>query len=123
MTKRTNEAYSLLYDFYGALLTERQRETFELYYEENYSFSEIAESLGISRQAVHIAVNKARDELDIYEVKLGLIAKHAEYQRVLIEVETKTDAILKDKERVSSLEPEVAKDLRRFKKLIKGLDI
>ena len=43
---------SLLYDFYGQLLSKRQQEVMALYHEENYSLSEIAEEFGISRQAV-----------------------------------------------------------------------
>ena len=44
---------SLLYDFYGALLTEKQRQVMALYHEENLSLSEIGQEFGISRQAVH----------------------------------------------------------------------
>ena len=44
---------SLLYDFYGGLLTDKQREVMELYHEENYSIVEIAGELGVSKQAVH----------------------------------------------------------------------
>ena len=121
--KKTNEEYSLLYDYYGALLSNRQREVFALYHEENLSLSEIAESLGVSRQAVHISLGKARGELEIFEEKLGLIEKHAAYGRVLKEVETKTDGILKDKSLARSLDPAVCKDLRRIKKLVRELDV
>jgi predicted DNA-binding protein YlxM (UPF0122 family) len=123
MGRKTNEDYSLLYDFYGSLLTERQREVFDLYHEENFSLSEIAERLGVSRQAIHISLGKARQELEEYEEKLGLIAKHAEYEKVLDEIESKIDIVLKDKERMISFDTETAKVLRRVKKLIKGLDL
>ena len=121
--KKTNEEYSLLYDYYGALLSERQREVFELYHEENLSLSEIAQSLGVSRQAVHISLCKARDEIEIFEVKLGLVAKHGVFEKTLKEVEAKADGILKDKERARALDPEVAKGLRRIKKLVRELDV
>ena len=123
MTKKNTEVYSMLYDYYGTLLTARQREVFEFYYEENFSLSEIASDLGVSRQAVHISLNKARQDLDEYEEKLGLIAKHAEYEMVLHRVDIMTDAVLKDKDRMESLDSGVVKDLRKIKKLIKGLDI
>jgi len=113
----------MLYDFYGILLSERQREVFDLYHEENFSLSEIAYSLGVSRQAVHISLNKARRELEEYEEKLGLIAKHAEYEKVQSEIETKVDSIIKDKERMVYVDAETAKLLRRIKKLIKEFDI
>ena len=67
------EKYSLLYDYYGALLTERQREVFELYYEKDLSLSEVAENLNISRQAVQRAFKKAGEELEGFQKKLGLV--------------------------------------------------
>ena len=121
--KKTSEEYSLLYDYYGVLLSGRQREVFELYNEENLSLSEIADSIGVSRQAVHMSLGKAAEELEAFEGKLGLIAKHAECEKALKEAEGKLDAILKDKARIPALDPDVAKSLRRVKKLIKGLDI
>ena len=66
---------SLLYDFYGELLTERQREVLELYNAENLSLAEIAEEFGISRQGVHDALHKAQKALEDYEYKLGLVER------------------------------------------------
>ena len=66
---------SLLYDFYGELLTKRQREVMELYNEENLSLAEIAEEFGISRQGVHDALHKAQKALEDYEYKLGLVER------------------------------------------------
>jgi predicted DNA-binding protein YlxM (UPF0122 family) len=121
-----NAKNSLLYDYYGALLSVRQREVFELYHEDNLSLSEIAADIGVSRQAVHTALGKAEEKLASYEEALGLIAKHEEYERVLKEILTKTDGILGDKARAGRLEKTdetILKDLRRIKKVIKGLDI
>ena len=73
-----DERYSLLYDYYGALLTERQRGVFELYYEKDLSLSEVAENLGISRQAVQRAFKKAGEELEEFQKKLGLIKEFDE---------------------------------------------
>ena len=122
MTNKTSEEYSLLYDFYGALLSQRQREVYELYHEENFSLSEIADSLGVSRQAVHISLGKARQELEMYEEKLGLIEKNAGYEKALREVDTKINDILKDKAKMAELDKETAKTLRRIKKLIGEFD-
>ena len=66
---------SLLYDFYGSLLTDRQREVMELYYGENLSLSEIAAEFSISRQGVHDALKNAERALHEYEQKLGLVEK------------------------------------------------
>ena len=55
---------SLLYDFYGSLLTDRQREVMELYYGENLSLSEIAAEFSISRQGVHDALKNIEKEME-----------------------------------------------------------
>ena len=111
-----------MYDFYGALLSERQREVFGLYHEENLSLSEIAEELGVSRQAVHNSLGKAKEELEGFEGKLGLIARHMAWEKAQGEALARLDGILKDKERLEGLGEETARDLRRVKKLVKGLD-
>ncbi len=69
------EEISLLYDFYGKLLPEKQRELIELYNEDDMSLAEIAAEKGVSRQAVHEAVKKAEKALNDYESKLGLVAE------------------------------------------------
>lgn len=79
---------SLLYDFYGQLLTERQREVMRLYHEENYSLSEIAKEYLISRQGVHDTLKKAERALHEYEEKLGLVEKLEMTGRAIREIET-----------------------------------
>ena len=64
-----------LIDFYGNLLSERQRDIISLYYEEDLSLSEIAENIGITRQGVRDAVKKAEIILTEAEEKLGLAAR------------------------------------------------
>ena len=66
---------SLLYDFYGSLLTDRQREVMELYYGENLSLSELAAEISISRQGVHDNVKRCNKILSDYEEKLHLVEK------------------------------------------------
>ena len=66
---------SLLYDFYGSLLTDRQREVMELYYGENLSLSEIAAEFSISRQGVHDMIKRCNKTLEEYEQKLHLVEK------------------------------------------------
>ena len=65
----------LLLDFYGNLLTERSRRLMELHFDEDLSFGEIAEQMGISRQAVHDGVSKGLSALLEYEGKLRLIER------------------------------------------------
>ena len=66
---------ALLFDFYGELLTERQREFFGLYYNENLTLSEIAENSGVSRQAVRDLVSKSEAALEDIERKTNLLAR------------------------------------------------
>lgn len=65
-----------LFDFYGPLLTQRQRALLSLYCEEDYSLSEIAAQEGISRQAAYDAVRRGARQLEDYEQQLGLLARH-----------------------------------------------
>lgn len=74
---------SLLVDFYGQLLTDKQRQAMELHYGEDLSLGEIAESLEISRQAVHDLVKRSTNILEDYEASLGLVAKHLRTQQEL----------------------------------------
>ena len=67
---------SLLYDYYGELLTEKQRQLFDLYYDQDYSLSEIAAAAGISRQGVYDAVRRGESQLMELEEKLGLQRRH-----------------------------------------------
>ena len=69
---------SLLYEFYGSLLTERQRQFVDLYYNENLSLTEIGESLGISKQAVPDGLKKAEAQMTKYESTMGLLANWKE---------------------------------------------
>ncbi|QKG84644.1 YlxM family DNA-binding protein [Kroppenstedtia pulmonis] len=75
MLEKTTQV-NLLYDFYGPLLTERQRNLFELYYHEDWSLSEIAEYHGISRQAVFEGIKRAQKTLEDWEKGLRLSQRH-----------------------------------------------
>lgn len=64
-----------LLDFYGDLLNERRRTVLDMYYNEDMSLSEIAETLSITRQGARDLIKKAGDELLHYEEKLGVARK------------------------------------------------
>ena len=72
-----NQAYrmAMLFDFYGDMLTERQREFYDLYYNEDLSLSEIAENYGISRQGVRDVIVRAEATLTELEDKTGIIPR------------------------------------------------
>jgi len=79
------EYASMLYDFYGGLLSEAKNEVMAMYHEDNLSLSEIAEELGTSRQAVHYTLKKAEKALEEFEAKLGLIASYERNQKLASE--------------------------------------
>ena len=62
---------SLLLDFYGPLLTDKQRMSLQLHHEDDMSLGEIAEELGVSRQAVHDNLQRARHILDRKSTRLN----------------------------------------------------
>lgn len=66
---------TLLYDFYGELLTERQQQVYESVVLEDFSLGEVAEELGISRQGVHDMIRRCNHTLEEYEKKLHLVEK------------------------------------------------
>lgn len=65
----------LLYDYYGGLLTDRQRECFEMRYDQDLSLSEIGEELGISRQGVHDNLTRTEALLRNMEAKTGCVSR------------------------------------------------
>ena len=66
---------ALLFDFYGELLTENQKQVYEAFVLNDYSLSEIAEERGISRQGVHDLVRRCSKQLNSYEERLHLVEK------------------------------------------------
>lgn len=69
---------SMLFDFYGELLTDKQREYFDLRYNEDLSLGEIAEQSGISRQGVWDIIRRAETAMTDIEEKTGLIRRFLE---------------------------------------------
>lgn len=74
---------SMLLDFYGQLLTEKQRECFDLHYNEDLSLSEIAEQCGVSRQGVWDNIRRAEATLRELEEKTGLVRRVMELEEEL----------------------------------------
>ena len=78
---------SLLLDFYGELLTEKQREIMTLYFNDDLSLSEIAADCGITRQAAHDTNRRTEGILEGYEQTLGLLARYQKLVQSLSQVE------------------------------------
>ncbi len=72
-----NKTYELtmLYDFFGELLTDTQREYFEYYYSDDLSLGEISEITGVSRQGVRGVLKRAEDLLRQYEARTGVVER------------------------------------------------
>lgn len=74
---------TMLFDFYGELLTEKQKRAYELHFQEDLSLGEIADIMGISRQAVHDNLKKCDKQLHKYEEKLALVSKFMRNKRTI----------------------------------------
>lgn len=85
MSKDLNIA--LLLDFYGEMLTEKQRDMVELYYDEDLSLGEIAETVKITRQGVRDSIKRGEQQLFELEKKLGLVEKFLKYSELLDKID------------------------------------
>lgn len=85
---------SLLYDFYGELLTDKQKDIVDMYYNNDFTLSEISEQIGISRQGVYDALKRAENILEDYEKKLGLVEKLLQQKSLLKKISSMLDQIL-----------------------------
>lgn len=85
---------TMLFDFYGDLLTDRQKEFFDLYYNEDLSLAEIAENAGITRQGVRDVLVRAEAILTELEEKTGIVARFLEMQRISAEIENAASQIM-----------------------------
>lgn len=71
---------TMLFDFFGDLLTDKQREYYDLYHNEDLSLSEIAENVGITRQGVYDIIVRAENSMMEVEEKTGIIRRFNEMQ-------------------------------------------
>ena len=85
---------TMLFDFYGELLTDKQKEYFDLHYNEDLSLAEIAQSEGISRQGVWDIIRRAEESMRRYEDKTGLVGRFAAQKELLSRAERLTGELL-----------------------------
>lgn len=90
-----NQAYrmALLFDFYGDMLTDRQKEFYDLYYNEDLSLAEIAENYGITRQGVRDVIVRGEAILTELEDKTGIIRRFHKMQDQFTQLQTHLDGI------------------------------
>lgn len=90
-----SQAYrmAMLYDFYGDLLTKRQKEFFDLYYNDDLSLAEIAENYDITRQGVRDIIVRAERTLEDIEEKTGLIQRYQHTRSCVSVLQTLCDQL------------------------------
>lgn len=98
---------TMLFDFYGELLTDKQREYFDLHYNEDLSLAEIASLTGVSRQAVWDNIRRAEASLRDIEAKVGLVARFRQQRQALNELGGELSPLL------DSADPGVRETARR----------
>ena len=89
-----NMNISFLLDFYGEMLSEKQRGILDLYYNEDLSLAEIAENYGISRQGVRDVIVRAEGIMTEMEDKTGIIKRFHKMQKALTEASENMDKII-----------------------------
>ena len=90
-----------LYERYGSLLTDHQKEVVDLYLRSDWSLAEIADHQGTSRAAVHDIVRRSTQAMQEYERRLGLLAESDRRRRALELVERELDGL---RRRIARLE-------------------
>ena len=106
---------SHMFDYYGGLLTERQRDVIDLYYNDDLSLGEIAHLIGITRQGVRDAIKKGEALLTYYEQILGVAGK---FDTVTEAAESLIDKIAQTDQAVS--DPEIMRLSEKLKNAIQA---
>ncbi len=83
----------LLFDYYGDMLTERQRMCLDLRYNQDLSLAEIAEELGVSRQGVHDNIIRAEAHLQKMEAKTGCVRRYLQSRDAMQAILTSVEAL------------------------------
>jgi len=110
--EKTNRI-NMLFDFYGPLLTEKQRMFLKYHYLHDYSLGEIAADFAISRQAVYEHLKRAEEMLESYEKRLGLLKRHERIQ----------DGLSRLEEQIARLPEEWRGELAETVRMLRGADL
>ena len=85
-----------LLDFYGQMLTDKQKDAVDFYYNQDFSLAEIAEEMSISRQGVRDLIKRGEKQLLDFEESLGLVARFSRITEELSQISKCCDNILKN---------------------------
>ena len=91
--------WTLLFDYYGDLLTERQQTCFDLYYNQDLSLGEIAEEAGISRQGVYDTIARAKASLKTMEDKTGCMRRDSACRQAMEKIQAAASLLAQAKEK------------------------
>lgn len=105
---------ALLFDFYGQLLTEKQQEIVDMYYNNDLSLGEISEQQGISRQGVYDSLKRAEKTLFEYEEKLGLVDRFLKQKEAMKKIIKMLDELTIDEECKSKILEEKISSIREY---------
>ncbi len=94
---------ALLFDFYGELLTDKQKEYFDLRYNEDYSLSEIAELGGLTRQGVWDILRRAEESMRHMEEKTGIVRRYLERRAAIASIRRELDGLLPENDTTRAL--------------------
>ena len=117
-----NLSYSILLDFYGSVLTEKQRIILTEYYDEDLSLAEIAENMGITRQGVRDAIKHGEAALDELEAKLGNARRHTAMQRDLERLQQLAMEVRCGNSGLYTSSPQIEKDTGEMLTIIQRLN-
>ena len=106
----------MLLDFYGELLTEKQQDAVDFYYNQDFSLAEIAEEMSISRQGARDLIKRAEKQLLDFEDALGLVARFSKISKDLKVIESDCKKIY-DK----SDDEQIKKEINEISELIKNI--
>ncbi len=113
-----NLQITVLLDFYGDMLTERQRELVESYYNDDLSLAEISDERGITRQGVRDSIKRSELQLIEMEERLGLVKRFKEMQEALTEI---CDCAIEIKTLNSGINPEIDRNASEILETAKEL--
>ena len=85
----------LLFDFYGELLTDKQKMIMDYYYNDDYNLAEIGDVVHVTRQGVYDVVKRSKAQMQAYEDKLKLVERFLKSQELIDGVILELEALLK----------------------------
>ncbi len=116
-----NIEMAMLLDIYGEVLTEKQRDVVDLYYNEDMSLGEIAQNSGITRQGVRDFIKRSEITMTELEEKLGLVAKFNSSKRLLAEMSDNIEFIEEYNSKYVSA-PQIKDWTNKIKNLVERLE-